>query len=126
MLLATDTAPVTAFPNGTNPATAIITGINGVTEPATNMESSSGRVGYVSTTVGSMGTGPQPAVVPLGGATVQESVTALNNLGIQVISMGPGAEPTSYPGPSTAPSPFFTSLGKSDWRGRQQRCTARL
>ncbi len=52
VLLATDTAPVTAFPNGTNPATAIITGADGVTVPATDLESTSGRVGYVSTSVG--------------------------------------------------------------------------
>ncbi len=112
VLLATDTAPVTAFPNGANPQSVTLTGMNGLTLPAADVESSSGRVGYVSTSVGAVGTGPQPAVVPLGGATVQAALTALNNLGIQVVGMGPGAGPTTLGGPSTAPSPFFSALAE--------------
>ncbi len=112
VLLATDTAPVAAFPDGTNVETATITGIGGVTVPATAVESTSGRVGFVSTAVDSSGQGPQPAVVPLGGATVQETVNALNSLGIEVISMGPGAAPTTSTLSSTAPSPFFSAIGR--------------
>jgi len=110
VLLATDTAPVATFAGSTIPAS--ITGIDGVTVPATAVESTSGRVGFVSTAVGGPGQGPQPAVVPLGGATVQATVNALNSLGIQVITVGPGAAPTTSTLPSTAPSPFFSAIGR--------------
>jgi len=110
VLLATDTAPVAAFAGSTIPST--ITGIDGVTVPATAVESTSGRLGFVSTAVDGPGQGPQPAEVPLGGATVQATVNALNSLGIQVISVGPGAEPTTSTLPSTAPSPFFSALAR--------------
>jgi hypothetical protein len=110
VLLATDTAPVAAFAGSTIPAT--ITGIEGVTVPATAVESTSGRVGFVSTAVGGLGQGPQPAVVPLGGATVQATVNALNSLGIQVIGMSPYGAPTTSTLPSTAPSPFLSAIGR--------------
>ncbi len=110
VLLATDTAPVAAFAGSTIPAT--ITGIGGVTVPATAVESTSGRVGFVSTAVGGPGQGPQPAVVPLGGATVQATVNALNSLGIQVIGMSPYGAPTTSTLPSTAPSPFLSAIGR--------------
>ena len=110
VLLATDTAPVAAFAGSTIPAT--ITGINGLTVPATAVESTSGRVGFVSTAMGGPGQGPQPAEVPLGGATVQATVTALNTLDIQVMTLGPGAAPTTSTLPSTAPSQFFSAIGR--------------
>jgi hypothetical protein len=110
VILATDTAPVASFAGTSIPAT--ITGLGGVSVPSTAFESTQGRVGFDSTVVGGMGTGPQPPVEPLGGATVQQTITALNNLGIKVISMGPDAAPTSSTAAALAPSPFFSALGR--------------
>ena len=110
VLIATDTAPVAAFAGTTIPAT--ITGLDGVSVPSTAFESTAGRVGFVSTALDGTGTGPQPAVVPLGAATVQKTVTALNNLGIQVIGMGPIAAPTTSTTASLNPSTFFSALGR--------------
>jgi hypothetical protein len=111
VLLATDTAPVAAFSGSTIPTQ--ITGLGGVTVPTSTVESTAGRVGFVSTTVYGFGTGPQPAVVPKGGATVQETVSALNAAGIEVIGLGPDAAATaSYLSNSPSPVPFFNSIAK--------------
>jgi hypothetical protein len=110
VLLATDTQPVAAFSGSTIPAA--IAGLGGLSVPSTAFESTAGRVGFVSTAVDGTGTGPQPGVEPLGGATVQETVTALNKLGIYVIGMGPGAAPTTSTVASLAPSTFFSALGR--------------
>ena len=66
VILATDTAPVASFAGSTYPAT--ITGLGGVSVPATAVESTAGRAGFDSTVLDGTGTGPpQPAVAPLGG-----------------------------------------------------------
>ena len=110
VIVATDTAPVAAF--STSPIPAKVTGLGGMSVPTTAFESTAGRVGFVSTAVDGTGTGPQPAVVPLGGATVQETVNALNKLGISVIGMGPGAAPTTSTTASLDPSTFFSAMGR--------------
>ncbi len=99
-----------SFAGTTIPAT--ITGLGGVTVPATAVESPAGRVGFDSTVVDGTGNGPQPAVAPLGGATVQETVTALNSLGIKVIGLGPNSVPTNNTTPTLDPSTFFSALGR--------------
>ena len=110
VLVATDTAPVASF--ATSPIPATVTGLGGVSVPSTAFESTAGRVGFDSTVVDGVGTGPQPAVEPLGGATVQETVNSLNSLGIHVIGMGPGAAPTSSTAAALDPSTFFSAIGR--------------
>ena len=110
ILLATDTAPVAAF--STSPIPATVTGLGGVSVPSTAFESTAGRAGFDSTAVDGSGSGPQPAVAPLGGATVQETITALNKLGIRVIGMGPGSAPTTSTAAALDPSTFFSAIGK--------------
>jgi hypothetical protein len=110
VLMAADTAPVAAFSGSSIPAE--ITGVGGVTVPTGSLESAAGRVGFVSTVVEGVGTGPQPAVVPKGGATVQETINALNAAGIEVIGMGPGSTPSTATGPATDPSIFLSALAR--------------
>jgi hypothetical protein len=110
VLLAADTAPVAAFSGSTIPSE--IRGVGGMSVPTSMLESAAGRVGFVSTDVGGVGHGPQPAVVPKGGATVQETVNALNAAGIEVIGMGPGSAPSTALGPASDPSPFLSALAR--------------
>ena len=43
---------------------------------------------------------------------MQETVTALNKLGIKVISMGPDAAPTTSTAAALVPSTFFSAVGR--------------
>lgn len=110
VILATDTAPAAPFAGGTFPAS--VTGLGGVSVPSTALRSSGGRAGFDSTVLGGLGTGPQPAVAPLGGATVQETIDALNRMGIYAIGMGPDSAPTSGTASTLDPSTFLSALGR--------------
>jgi hypothetical protein len=110
VLLATDTAPVAAF--AAPPIPLSITGIGNATVPSTSFESSAGRVGFVSTALDGTGNGQQPGVEPRGGATVQETINALNSLGIRVIGMGPGVGPTNKSGPMLFSDSFLSALAR--------------
>jgi hypothetical protein len=112
-ILATDIVSIAANPSGAAiPAT--ITGTGG-SEPIGALAGSatpgSGRFGFVSDAKGSGGT-VASAVAPLGAATVQGTVNALNALGIRVLGMGPGAAPTSSTTPATSPSTWLSAIAR--------------
>ena len=91
-ILATDICPVAAFPAGASiPAT--ITGAGAASVPVSAFACSS-RFGFVSNSKTLEGNTVEGAVVPSDAGTVQNTLDALNTLGIRVLGMGPGATPT--------------------------------
>ena len=116
VILATDIASIAAFPAG-EPIPATITGAGGSSEPVSAFAASSttpgsNRFGYVSDSKTQAGNTIPGAVVPAEAGTVQETVNALNALGIQVLGMGPGAAPTTSPGPSSNESVFLSAIAR--------------
>ena len=116
VLVATDTNTVAAFPAG-SPIPKSVTSTNGVTEPSANFASSSttpgsSRFGYVANTTDPATNTVDAAVAPVGAATVQGTVNALNALGIRVIGMGPGSAPTSEGGPASGESVWMSSMAR--------------
>ncbi len=80
--------------------------------PTTALENSDGRVGYVGSAKSLAASSDPSAVAPLGAATVQQTVDALNAMGIRVLGMGPNAAPTSDPGPSSGPSVWESAIAR--------------
>jgi hypothetical protein len=110
VLLATDIGTVTAFAYpGAIPTD--ITAANGVTQPTSAFDAN-GRFGYVGDAKSENDNTVPNAVAPLGAATLPGTIAALNALGIQVLGMGPGAAPTSDPGPSGDESVYLSALGR--------------
>jgi hypothetical protein len=109
ILFAGDTAPVAPF-LGSIPT--MITGAGGSSVPVSALENPDGRFGLVSSAK-SLGAGSNPdAVAPLGAATVQQTVSALNALGIRVLSMGPGAAPTNSTASLDGPSVWESAIAR--------------
>src|SRR5262249_3190876 len=75
-------------------------------------ENSEGRAGLVGDAKTLSGSSNSSAVAPLGAATVQQTVSALNSLGIRVLSMGPDAAPTDEAGPSSGPSVWESAIAR--------------
>jgi hypothetical protein len=90
----------------------MITGAGGSSVPATAFENSDGRAGLVGDAKTKSGSSDSSAVAPVGAATVQQTVNALNSLGIRVLSMGPGAAPTNDAGPSDGPSVWESAIAR--------------
>lgn len=120
VILATDVSTAAGFPAG-SPIPSNVTAHNGDTEPSINFSSGylnddgsgdGARFGHIANSVDPATNTEPGAVVPKGGAGVQQTVDALNALGIRVIGMGPGAGPTSDPGPSYEPSPWLSSMAR--------------
>ncbi|MEE8526330.1 MAG: MopE-related protein [Thermoanaerobaculia bacterium] len=100
-------APFTAD----EPVPVTITGAGGATVPSSALRCSnfigSSRYGFVSDSVSRSGNTVSAAVVPVGSATVPDTFTALNALGISVIGLAPGGVAIRNPvGPSFSPSVF--------------------
>ena len=115
VILATDICSVSAFP-ASSPIPATITGAGSSVEPVTAFACSSttpglSRFGFVSDSKTSPGT-VAGEVAPSESATVQAAVTALNDLGIRVLGMGPGSTPTVSPGPSFGPDVLLSALAR--------------
>jgi hypothetical protein len=116
IILATDICTVAPF-NGTPGIPATVTGAGGSGEPVSTFACSSttpgsSRFGFVSNAKSLAANTVTGAIAPLGAAMVQETVTALNALGIRVIGLAPGSTPTSSPGPSFGPSVFLSALAR--------------
>lgn len=116
VVLATDTCPVAPFPAG-NPIPDSITGAGGVSEPVSVFACSSttpgiDRFGFVGDSKSLSTNSVAGAVVPSEAGTVQATVSALNDLGIRVIGMGPDAGPTDSIGPSFDESVFLSGLAR--------------
>ncbi len=116
VIVATDTVTVAAFAGG-SPIPTTITSTNGDSEPsanfaATSVTPGSDRFGYVADTTDPATNSVEGAVAPVGSATVQGTINALNSLGIRVIGMGPGAAPTSAEGPTGNESVWMSSVAR--------------
>jgi len=114
-VLATDTCAIAAFDPTLGPIPATITGSGGTvpTSAFACQRETPGvsRFGYVSNAKSSSANTIPGAVVPSGAGTVQETVDALNSLGIQVIGLGDRAQAQPNPaGPSWAPGPMLSAL----------------
>ncbi len=114
-VLATDTCAIAAFDPTAGPIPATITGSGGTvpTSAFACQRETAGvsRFGYVSNAKSSGANTIPGAVVPSGAGTVQETVDALNSLGIQVIGLGDRAQAQRDPaGPSWAPGPMLSAL----------------
>ena len=114
-ILATDVSSVSPFPAG-SPIPATITGTGG-SEPVEAFASNTttpgdSRFGFVSDSKTASGNTVSGAVAPLGAAAVQNTVTALNSLGIRVLGMGPDAAPTTSTGPSFDESVLLSALAR--------------
>ena len=115
-ILATDICPVAAFPAGASiPAT--ITGAGAASVPVSAFACSStepgdSRFGFVSNSKTLEGNTVEGAVVPSDAGTVQNTVDALNTLGIRVLGMGPGTTPTDSTGPAIDESVFLSALAR--------------
>ncbi len=114
VILATDVCTIAAFPTGTTFPTTI-TGVGG-SEPHTTFtcstDTGTDRFGFVSNSKTSEDNTVIDAVVPTGAGTVQNTIDALNALGIRVIGMGPEAAPTNAAGPSFDESVVLSSLAR--------------
>ncbi len=116
VILATDICSVSAFAAG-GPILGPITGAGTSSEPVTafactSVSPGTSRFGFASDAKTSTGNTVLGAVAPSDAALVQNTVSALNDLGIRVIGMGPSAAPTATPGPSTAPSPWLSAIAR--------------
>ena len=114
-ILATDVSSVSPFPAG-SPIPATITGTGG-SEPVEAFASSSttagdSRFGFVSDSKTFSGNTIAGAVAPSEAAAVQDTVSALNSLGIRVLGMGPDAAPTTSTGPSFDESVLLSALAR--------------
>ncbi|MEX0761513.1 MAG: hypothetical protein WD208_11410 [Dehalococcoidia bacterium] len=110
VVLATDAGTVAAFPDADSTGDTI-TGVDGSSEPS-SVFNSLGRFGPVSDEKSADDNTVMDAVAPEGSATVQETIDALNSLGIRVIGMAPSGAPTSEEGPSFDPSVLLSALGR--------------
>ena len=115
VIVATDICPVS--PHNTPDVPDAITGASGSSEPVTALACSStpgvDRFGFVGNAKSASANTTANAVVPSGAGTVQETVSALNALGIQVVGVGPGAAPTDSDGPSyNNESVFLSALAR--------------
>ncbi len=98
VILPTDICSVAPFAAGGIPATVEGTGGS---EPSSAFSCGGGsRFGLAG------------GVAPANAATVPATVQAVNDLGVRVIGLGPGAGPTSSAGPSSAPSVFLSALAR--------------
>jgi hypothetical protein len=114
VITAGDICSVAPFPAG-SPVPTTITGAGGATVPTSALRCSnvigSQRYGFVSNSLSTTGNTVSGAVAPLGSATVQQVVAALNALGVSVIGLAPGGVATRNPvGPSSAPSITLSAL----------------
>lgn len=115
VLSAGDICPVAPFTAG-QAVPLTITGAGGATVPTSALRCSntlglSNRYGFVSNSVSTTGNTVASAVAPLGSATVQETIAALNALGISVIGLAPGGVAIRNPvGPSSSPSTSLSAL----------------
>jgi len=114
VLLATDICPVSTFTSPEIPADIVGTGS---TEPVsvfacTSTTPGTDRFGFVSDSKTSAGNTIAGAVAPSEAATVQETIDALNALGIRVIGLAPGGAPTSSTTPGFSPSIFLSGLAR--------------
>lgn len=114
VILATDVCSIAAF-DPDEPLPATITG-TGSTEPRTAFQCSSFegslRFGFVSDAKNTAGNTVTDAIVPSEAGTVPATIAALNELGVQVIGLGPGASPTSSTSASTNESVFLSALAR--------------
>ena len=116
VIVATDVCSIAAFDPETGVPTEI-TGAGGSSEPvsafACNSTSpGSDRFGFVSDGKSTTDNTVSGAVVPSEAGTVQATVDALNALGIQVVGVGPGAGPSTSPGPSFGEDVFLSALAR--------------
>ena len=114
VIVATDVCPVS--PHATPDIPDNITGVNGSSEPVTALacDDTEGedRYGFVGDAKSFSANTVTDAVVPSEAGTVQETIDALNGLGIQAVGVGPGAAPTDADGPSFDESVFLSALGR--------------
>lgn len=111
VILATDIASVSPFPAGEPIPTSIHD--TTVSEPSSAFSSAGGeRFGFVADAKSPGDNTVVNAVAPSGSASVQEAVTALNELGIRVLGMGPGAAPTTSTAPTHDPSTLLSALAR--------------
>ncbi len=115
VLLATDICSIAAFDPDTG-IPANIFGAGGSSEPVSALSCSStpgfDRFGFISDAKSFAANTISNAVVPSDAAPVQQTVDALNALGIQVVGVGPDAAPTTSPGPAFDESVFLSALAR--------------
>lgn len=109
MLLATDVCSVAPFAVDA-PILDSIVGAGATVASSAFSCSSFGRFGFVSDAASQAANTVPGAVAPVGAATVPETVRALNEFGIRVLGLGPGAGPTASTTPSDQPSTFLSAL----------------
>lgn len=115
VILATDVCPIATFDFALG-IPALING-TGSDEPPSAFACSSttpgdNRFGYVSDSLTLGGNTIPGAVAPLGAATIQESIDALNSLGIRVIGLAPGGAPTPSTTRTFSPSTFLSAVAR--------------
>ena len=116
VLLATDVCNISAFDSAEGIADEI-TGAAGSTEPVsvfacTNTNPGTSRFGFVSDAKSTADNTISGAVVPEGASTLQNAVSALNSLGIQVVGISNGSGATDDTGPSFGPDVFLSGLAR--------------
>jgi hypothetical protein len=116
IIMATDVCTVSPFDSAEGIPDEI-TGLDGVTAAITKFACSSltpgfGRFGFVSDSKTRVGNTIEGAIAPSESATVQETINALNALGIQVVGLNDATKPASLTGPSFNPWIFQTALAR--------------
>lgn len=115
VILASDFCPVAPFPAGFDiPET--ITNSSGMAIPTgafvCTTAVGTSRFGWVSDAKSAAANTVPAAVAPSGSGTVQETINALNALGIRVLCMGPNAAPTSSTEPTSEASTWFSAIAR--------------